>query len=131
MLAEAAERHGLDPMRLAAVAMRESGFNPAAVGGRGEAGILQLHPGGVGRDIRFVQDADYREDCVGQTSACQAPVIEQGARHLAEVIHRCGGVEAGLGKYNTGRCNGRRVYTERILRERERLLAHIRAYRSK
>jgi hypothetical protein len=126
MITDAAERHDLDPLLLAAVAMRESGFNPGAVGRAGEAGILQLHPSSVGRQARFVQDPDYREDCVEHAGACQEPVIELGAAHLAEAIERCGGVEAGLGKYNTGRCAGRRIYAERILRERERLRAYVR-----
>ncbi len=121
LLEEAAERHGLDPWLLAALAVRESMLNPAAIGRRGEAGIVQLHPRGAGQDMRYVQDADYREACQSEVDACQGPVVERGAQHLADAIHDCGGVREGLGKYASGRCGAAASYVERLWAERERL----------
>jgi hypothetical protein len=121
LLEEAAERHGLDPWLLAALAVRESMLNPAAVGARGEAGIVQLHPRGAGHDVRYVRDADYRKACQREIDACQGPVVERGAQHLAEAIASCGSERDGLGKYASGRCGAAGTYVERLWAERERL----------
>lgn len=123
LLQEAADRHGLDPWLLAAVAVRESMLNPAAIGARGEAGIVQLHPRGAGHDMRYVQDRAYREQCQSRVDACQAPVVERGAQHLAEAIEGCGGLRGGLGKYASGRCGAAGNYVDRMLAERDRLMS--------
>lgn len=115
-------RHGIDPVLLAAVALRESGLNPAAEGTAvGEGGIMQLHPRGVGRHSRFVRDARFRARCLRrEPGACQAEVVEIGAEHLAAWISRCGSESAGLGGYNRGRC-GETVYVQRVGHAREKL----------
>jgi len=120
-LVDAADAHDLDPYLLAAVAIRESGLDPAAIGPSGEGGIVQLHPQGVGAGVRYVRSAAYRARCERRPDACQAEVLEVGAAHLAEAIEGCGGVEAGLGAYNRGRC-GETAYSRRVLAERERLV---------
>jgi len=121
LIVRTARRHELDPYLLAALAMRESGLNPASLGARGEAGIVQLHPRGAGRDMRYVNDSGYREACQAQLDACQAPVLERGATYLAAAIEDCGGLEAGLGKYASGRCTTRGVHPRRVLEERQQL----------
>ncbi|RLB57434.1 MAG: hypothetical protein DRJ42_00410 [Deltaproteobacteria bacterium] len=121
LLEDAADRHGLDPWLFAAVAVRESMLNPAAIGAQGEAGIVQLHPRGAGHDMRYVQDASYREACQSRVDACQGPVVERGAQHLADAIEGCGGTRAGLGKYASGRCGAAATYVERMMAERDRL----------
>jgi len=123
LLEDAAERHGIDPWLLAALAVRESMLNPAAIGARGEAGIVQLHPRGAGHDMRYVQDAEYRDECQDRIDACQGPVVERGAQHLADAIDDCGGEREGLGKYASGRCGAARTYVERLWAERDRLEA--------
>ncbi len=125
ILERKADEHGLDPWLLAAIAVRESGLDPAALGARGEAGIVQLHPRGAGQRVRFVHDASYRERCMARVDACQAPVVERGAQVLSESIRRCGGVAAGLGRYASGRCNAELRYVERVLRERDRLRGRL------
>lgn len=121
ILERKAREHDLDPWLLAAIAVRESGLNPAAVGAQGEAGIVQLHPRGAGHDVRYVHDEGYREECLARVDACQEPVVERGARYLADAIRRCGGVAAGLGRYASGRCNPGLRYVERVLEQRRRL----------
>lgn len=123
LLEEAAARNGIDPWLLAALAVRESMLNPAAIGARGEAGIVQLHPRGAGHDMRYVQDADYREECQSRVDACQGPVVERGAQHLAEAIQSCGSEREGLGKYASGRCGAAQTYVDRLWAERDRLEA--------
>jgi hypothetical protein len=121
LIHEAARRHGLDPYLLAALAMRESGLDPAALGRNREAGIVQLHPRGAGRDVRYVQDDAYRERCQAEVDACQGPVLERGASTLARAIEECGGLVAGLGAYATGHCTEHARHARRVLDERDRL----------
>jgi len=113
--------HGLDPFVLAAMAVRESGLDPFARGADGEMGIVQLHPQGIGRDVRFVRSRAYRLRCQRDPGACQREILEIGAEHVAAAIDRCGSIAAGLGAYNTGVC-GENPYARRVLRERARLL---------
>ena len=112
---------GIDPFVLAAMAFRESGFDPFATGAAGEVGIVQLHPRGIGRSVRFIQNERYRERCRREVGACQREVVEVGAAHFAEAITTCGGVSDALGYYNRGIC-GETDYSRRVLRERERLV---------
>lgn len=121
LIAEAARRHGLDPFLLGALAWRESGLDPSAVGRNGVAGLVQLHPRGAGRGMRFVEDRRYREACQAELEACQGPVLDRGAETLAAAIGRCGSIEAGLGAYAAGHCTDRGVHPERVLDEQRRL----------
>lgn len=123
-LIDAAEQYGLDPWLLTAMAYRESGLNPFAVGTHGEKGILQLHPKNRrAQDVRFVQDERYRARCQHQAGACQREVVERAAFILASSLQKCdSNVEHALGMYNSGRCGGSRSYARRVLRERARLM---------
>jgi hypothetical protein len=123
LLSSVADEHDLDPWMLAAIAVRESMLDPSAVGARGEAGIVQLHPRGVGRGMPYVVDADYRDACQERVDACQGPVVARGAEALADAIARCGGVRAGLGRYASGRCDADYRYVDRVFDERDRLRA--------
>ena len=120
-MVELSREHGIDPFVLAAMAVRESGLDPFAEGGAGEMGIVQLHPRGVGRSVRFVRSEAYRRRCARSPGACQREILEVGAQHLAAAVERCGDLESGLGAYNTGVC-GSNAYSRRVMRERARLL---------
>ncbi len=120
-IATVAIRVGVDPFLLAAMAGRESGFNPFAEGGIGERGLVQLHPRGVGSRVRFVRNEGYRRSCERRDGACQDEVLEAGARLVRAAIDRCGSVLEGLGAYNTGRCQ-ETGYSRRVMSERQRLL---------
>lgn len=121
MLTEAAHQHGLDPFLLGALAWRESGLDPSAVNRSGAAGIVQLHPRGVGRGMRFVVDRDYRRRCQQELEACQGPIVARGAEALAHAIVRCGSVRSALGAYATGHCTERPRHIDRVLEETETL----------
>lgn len=122
-LKEAGEAHNIDPWLLAAMAFRESGLNPFAIGGVGELGILQLNPKNArSRGVRFVRDQWYRKRCQREPGACQREVVDRAAQLLATSIEQCGGnVEQALGMYNTGRCGGNEDYARRVLSEVEKL----------
>lgn len=111
---QAALQHNVDPELIAAIALHESGFNPFALGSVSEAGIMQLHPRGIGRSVRFVRDETYRHKCKQKPGACQKEVIDKAAALFASGVRRCGSTEQALGYYNTGRCqqNG---YAKRVM----------------
>lgn len=119
----AGEKNGIDPWLLAAMAFKESGFNPFAMGSLGELGILQLHPRNPrSKHVRFVHDESYRRRCRKQVGACQQEVVERAAELLARTVEQCGGdLKDALGAYNTGRCGGNSRYAKRILGERKAL----------
>lgn len=127
LILEIAPRHGIDPLLLAAMALRESGLDPAALGRNREAGIVQLHPRGAGRNIRFVRDATYRNRCQRRVDACQREVLEHGALTLEQGIERCGGLRGGLGAYASGHCTTSARYIDRVLEERETLRGLVRS----
>jgi hypothetical protein len=120
-LRDAGERNGIDPWLLAAMAFRESGLNPFAVGGVGELGILQLHPRSpTSKNIRFVKDGWYRLRCKREAGACQREVVDRAAEVLARAVVLCGGdMDRALSAYNTGRCGGNTSYAKRVRREVE------------
>lgn len=120
-MAELSRANGVDPFVVAAIAVRESGLDPFAQGAAGEMGIVQLHPRGIGRRVRFVQSEAYRRRCSRDPGACQREVLDVGVRHLAQAVEHCGSIEAGLGAYNTGECR-ENAYSARVMRERARLL---------
>jgi hypothetical protein len=122
-LIDAGERNGIDPWLLAAMAFRESGMNPFAIGGVGELGILQLHPKNPrAKTVRFVKDERYRMRCQKEAGACQREVVDRAAEILARSLELCDGdLNLALGAYNTGRCGGNKRYATRILSERDAL----------
>lgn len=123
MFVDAGERHGLDPFLLAALAIRESGLDPSALSPIGAAGIMQLHPRGVGARVPFVRDEHARRRCLDQPGACQGPIVDIGAAHLSRWLKACPDVEAAIGGYASGRCAGAPSYSRRVMRELERLSA--------
>ncbi|HEY2734714.1 MAG TPA: transglycosylase SLT domain-containing protein, partial [Polyangiales bacterium] len=126
-LKDAGDRNGIDPWMLAAMAFRESGLNPFAIGGVGELGILQLHPKSkYSQDVRFVKDGWYRIRCHHQAGACQREIVDRAAELLARSIAKCNGdVDQALGMYNTGHCGGHPEYARRIRREVARMKSAV------
>jgi hypothetical protein len=122
-LTDAAAEFSVDPWLPAAMAARESGFNPFAQGSMGELGLFQIHPRSrAAREVRFVQDESYRKRCRREPGACQRDLVRRAAQLFASSLDRCGGDEgAALGMYNTGRCAGNVKYSRLVLEERARM----------
>jgi soluble lytic murein transglycosylase-like protein len=94
---DAATLYDLDPNLLAAMAFKESAFNPRAVSRRGAQGILQLMPR-TARALGVRDSFDTRENVFG------------GARYVRELLDRFNGdLDLTLASYNLG--------PERITRE--------------
>lgn len=90
IISDAAKKYAVDPNLIAAMAFRESRFDPHAVSSRGAQGIMQLMP----RTARAlgVRDAfDPRDNVMGAT------------KYLASLLGRFNGnVEMTLAAYNAG-----------------------------
>lgn len=122
IITDSSNEHGVDPFLTAGIAMRESRFNPMAVGPVGERGIIQLHPQYRGKTVPFVYDDEYRASCSEQPGACQREVVDAGLALLNWAVKHCGGsILKGLGWYNSGRCSDG-FYARAVLRERRKLL---------
>jgi cell wall-associated NlpC family hydrolase len=101
--AAAAQKYGLDPTVLAAVAKVESGFNPDAVSGAGATGLMQFMPStaaGMGID-----------------ASDPAQAIDGAGRYLSAQLARFGNLDLALAAYNAGpraveRSGGIPPYTE-------------------
>lgn len=122
-LVDVGTRRGTDPWLMAAMAFKESGFNPFALGSVGELGLLQINPERKDANgVRFVRDEWYRKRCRNEPGACQREVIDHAAQVLSRSFQRCNGdVVGALGAYNTGRCAGNLSYAKRVLDERVEL----------
>lgn len=87
---EAARQYRIDPNLLAAMAFKESAFDPYAVSRRGAQGILQLMP-------RTAQRLGVRDAFDPQEN------VRGGARYLRYLLDRFdGNVELALAGYNLG-----------------------------
>lgn len=110
---DAAQAHDLDPRLILAVAIRESGMDPAATGSHGEHGVYQLHPRGAGaRALRMCRAGAY------PLGYCRTYVA---AQELSRGLSTCdGSLEQALGYYNSGKCISGR-YARKVLAIKARL----------
>ena len=120
LIAAAAQRHGLDPVLLTAMATVESSFDPSAVSPKGAGGLLQLMPATAQRfGVADVFDVSQN--------------VDGGARYMSWLLERYDGqTELALAGYNAGegavdRHKGvppfreTREYVRRVLRGADRL----------
>lgn len=116
--------YATDPWLLAAMAYKETGMNPYAVGAANEMGLLQLHPRNKhARGLKFHRSEAYRQRCRKVVGACQAEVVAAAAEVLEASIATCDGeVLQGLGMYNTGRCDADIFYVRKVTEIRAELL---------
>lgn len=90
MIRGAAQRHGLDPVLLTAIAAVESGFDPQAVSHKGAEGLLQLMPE-TARRFGVVNSFDPGQN------------VEGAARYFQWLLTRFSGDEQlALAGYNAG-----------------------------
>jgi soluble lytic murein transglycosylase-like protein len=108
------EAHGVPAGLLYAMADRESGFDPNAVGKAGEQGMLQLMP-------------DTQKE-VGVEDPFEASQnIDGGAKYIAKMIDRFGSTEYGLAAYNWGPGNMRK-WLNKGNTDVEKLPKQVRSY---
>ncbi len=90
LIADTAQKYGLDPSLLKAVAQAESNFSPTAVSSAGAKGLMQL--------------MDATAQSLGVTDAFDpAQNIEGGAKFLSQLLNRYQGNETlALAAYNAG-----------------------------
>jgi len=90
LINETAGRYGVDANLVKAVIQHESGFNPQAVGPKGEKGLMQLMPDTITR-YGVSDPFDPRQN------------IDGGSHYLADLLKKYGGnTEAALAAYNAG-----------------------------
>lgn len=114
LFVRAGTAHHLDPWLLVALAIRESGANPDAVGARGELGLLQLHP--ESRAGRLATRL-----CAESPGECPWILVDAASRVLRASIDRCGDEGRGLVRYHGGRCGEPDAYARSVLARRDRL----------
>lgn len=88
LINQAAQRHGLSPALLSAVAQAESGGNPSAISSAGAIGVMQLMPGTA--------------VALGVNPYNPEQNINGGAKYLRQQIDRFGNVPLALAAYNAG-----------------------------
>ena len=112
-----AERLNLDPLLLVAIISIESNFNPIAESPAGAVGLMQVIP-------RFHMDK-FAPD---QESALTPHTnIRIGALVLKEYIRRAGGLVEGLQLYNGAAEDETTAYANKVLGEKQRLLAAVKS----
>ncbi len=84
----AAGRHGVDAALLAAVASKESNFDPGAVSPAGAQGLMQFMPATAAG--------------LGVTPLDPASAVDGAARYLKDLTGRFGSTELALAAYNAG-----------------------------
>lgn len=90
LVAETAQRHGLDPALVMAVVGVESGFQPQAVSRKGAQGLMQLMP----RTAREMGVADPFDPAAN---------LDGGSRYLSSLVERYeGDLTKALAAYNAG-----------------------------
>lgn len=104
LLREASAAHGVDEELLKAVIAVESGFNLRAVSPRGAIGLMQITP--VTGD-RYATPAERRTPAASRLLDPKTNV-HTGARMLADLIRRYGGIDVALAAWNAGEGTVRR-----------------------
>jgi soluble lytic murein transglycosylase-like protein len=90
LIAEAAEKFGLDPELIRAVMRAESAFNPMVVSRAGAQGLMQLMPA-LAEEMGVEDPFDPRQNIMG------------GARYLRQLLDRHrGNIPLSLASYNAG-----------------------------
>jgi hypothetical protein len=104
LLREAAAEHGVDEELLKAVIAVESGLNAKAVSPRGALGLMQITP--VTGD-RYATPAERRTPAATRLLDARTNV-HTGARMLADLTRRYGGIDVALAAWNAGEGTVRR-----------------------
>jgi soluble lytic murein transglycosylase len=96
-----ANRYGLDPALVAAVAEAESGFTPDSRSSEGAVGVMQILPG----TARFISRQPTRPSPSPERLTEPEVGFAYGAWYLRYLIDRHGNVPSALAAYNAGESN--------------------------
>ena len=110
---QAAERYGVSPDLLYAIARTESGLDPRAVGhnrnGSRDIGLMQINSAWLPRlSTHGIVETDLFDPCTS---------IHVGAWILAGNVRRLGYTWEAVGAYNAAHPARRRAYAERVYRQ--------------
>ena len=110
---QAAERYGVSPDLLYAIARTESGLDPQAVGlnrnGSRDIGLMQINSAWLPRLLKHgIAETDLFDPCTS---------IHVGAWILAGNVQRLGYTWEAVGAYNAADPALRRAYAERVYRQ--------------
>ncbi|GAC1397787.1 MAG: hypothetical protein NVSMB68_13860 [Thermoanaerobaculia bacterium] len=90
IISDAATQYHVDPNLVAAMAFKESRFNPMAVSIRGAQGILQLMPR-TAKSLGVTDSFDPKQNVLG------------GTKYIAQLLQRFNGnIELAVAAYNAG-----------------------------
>jgi soluble lytic murein transglycosylase-like protein len=98
VLREAAREQGIDAELLQAIIVVESGYNRRAVSPRGAIGLMQITPE---TGDRYASPAERRKPAA-ERLLDPASNVRAGARMLADLTHRYGGIDVALAAWNAG-----------------------------
>lgn len=104
LLREAAAEHGVDEELLKALIAVESGFDARAVSPRGALGLMQITPA---TGDRYATPAERRTPAAVRLLDAKTNV-HTGARALADLNRRYGGIDVALAAWNAGEGTVRR-----------------------
>jgi soluble lytic murein transglycosylase-like protein len=90
IISDAAQKYGVDPNLIAAMAFRESRFEPNAVSSRGAQGLMQLMPR-TARALGVSDSFDPQQNIIGGTKY---------VKYLLDRFH--GDIDLSLAAYNAG-----------------------------
>ncbi|MBS0446196.1 MAG: lytic transglycosylase domain-containing protein [Proteobacteria bacterium] len=98
VLRQAAREQGIDPELLQAIVVVESGYNRRAVSPRGAIGLMQLTPETADR---YATPAE-RKQPAAERLLDPLTNLRAGARMLADLTRRYGGIDIALAAWNAG-----------------------------
>jgi len=104
-VAEAAAQTGVDVELLQAVIAVESGYDAKAVSSRGAVGLMQLTPAAADR---YATTAERRQPAPQRMLDARTNILT-GARMLADLTRRYGGIDIALAAWNAGEGTVRRA----------------------
>lgn len=118
----AARETETDPWLILAIALYKTNFNPFDVGTAGVGGIMGLRPY-EHRNLRFINDSHYRDECRTAEDACQEEVISTGVQVFLNSADQCGGdVTSALRHYISNSCDRNSRFAAGVIKVRQELL---------
>lgn len=113
LLVSSAQKYGVDPKLLSAMAEVESGYNPDAVSSTGAVGVMQLMPS-TAASLGVQNPYDAKQN------------IDGGAKYLKELLNDFGGnVRNAVAAYNAGPAAVRKYHGVPPYAETQNYVSHV------